>query len=385
MRIGFTGDVSFSGGFSGPEWTAACVAPVVREFLNACDHIVVNLEGPLTPDQPKGGDGVARLSSPPHHVNSLRDLGCTILNLANNHVLDCGPAGLDRTLAVAGEAGLLHQGAGASREAACAPLVVASGGVSVALLAMTVNIGQAASRRGQGTCSGLLPRECRAVIRRAKGLADRVVVQYHGGDEFVPLPSRRQIRLLRSMIDWGADVVICHHAHVVQPYEQYRSGLIFYGLGNFIFDIPAHRGYPGTEGSVIVRLSMTASEVNFDYLRTTIDRRAFTVEGAELDDTLPGLPAHDYRFRYGQAVYDAHFWPQIQRGPSGAPDAILLRTQREPLWRGLLNPGRVRARLKALVHPAERAQLLAMLEYRLRRQWREWRRKQQDGGLESNG
>ena len=49
-------------------------------------------------------------------------------------------------------------------------------------------------------------------------------------------PSATQLLLSRAAIDAGADLVVGHHSHVVQPIEQYKNGWIAYGLGNFIFD-----------------------------------------------------------------------------------------------------------------------------------------------------
>ena len=66
--------------------------------------------------------------------------------------------------------------------------------------------------------------------------ADVVIVSMHNGIEYMPHPSAKQIEFAHTAIDAGATLVIGHHPHVIQPEEMYRSGRIFYSLGNFVFD-----------------------------------------------------------------------------------------------------------------------------------------------------
>ena len=76
----------------------------------------------------------------------------------------------------------------------------------------------------------------KADIELAKQLTDIVVVSFHWGIEYAEEPSSEQVNLARDMIDAGADLIIGHHPHVVQKYEKYKDGYVFYSLGNFIFD-----------------------------------------------------------------------------------------------------------------------------------------------------
>ena len=68
----------------------------------------------------------------------------------------------------------------------------------------------------------------------------------HWGIEFCPYPYRHDIAAGHRFFEAGADVILGHHAHVVQGIESYRGGLIFYGLGNFIYDDSGER-IPTTE------------------------------------------------------------------------------------------------------------------------------------------
>ncbi|MDZ7720042.1 MAG: CapA family protein [Balneolaceae bacterium] len=66
---------------------------------------------------------------------------------------------------------------------------------------------------------------------------DLICLSFHWGNEYIHIPSWEQVQLARKAIDWGADLIIGHHPHVVQPVEQYKQGWILYSLGNFIFDM----------------------------------------------------------------------------------------------------------------------------------------------------
>lgn len=73
-------------------------------------------------------------------------------------------------------------------------------------------------------------------IRKIRNNCDLVILSLHWGCEYVPFPSPGQIKMGRKLIDCGADIILGHHAHVIQGYEFYKGKPIIYGLGNFVFD-----------------------------------------------------------------------------------------------------------------------------------------------------
>ena len=66
--------------------------------------------------------------------------------------------------------------------------------------------------------------------------ADVVIVSMHAGSEYSPVPNWQQKAFARAAIDAGALIVAGHHPHVTQPWERYHAGVIFYSLGNLVFD-----------------------------------------------------------------------------------------------------------------------------------------------------
>ena len=96
-------------------------------------------------------------------------------------------------------------------------------------------------------------------IEQARQSSDFVVVSIHAGDEYVNTPNATQRELANAALAAGADVVLGHHAHVVQPVEQRGNQLIAWGLGNFIFDLDQWdlAGIPEPRVSLILNITLT--------------------------------------------------------------------------------------------------------------------------------
>jgi poly-gamma-glutamate capsule biosynthesis protein CapA/YwtB (metallophosphatase superfamily) len=106
-----------------------------------------------------------------------------------------------------------------------------------------------AARRGHGGAALWDEATAVAKIQALSAQVDVIVVQVHAGFQFVEAPSVNVKKLARAAIDAGADIVICHHPHVLQGLEWYKGKLIAYSLGNFIFD----QDFLNTFSSVILR------------------------------------------------------------------------------------------------------------------------------------
>jgi hypothetical protein len=93
-------------------------------------------------------------------------------------------------------------------------------------------------------------------VGQAKQEGDIVIVCTHGGNELMPLPSAQRRQQLRHLIDAGADLVIGHHPHVPQGWEQYAGRYIFYSLGDFYFDSTDGRRYEYRDWGFMVRVHL---------------------------------------------------------------------------------------------------------------------------------
>lgn len=91
-------------------------------------------------------------------------------------------------------------------------------------------------------------------ITTARKKADFVLVVVHGGHELFQLPSLRMQETYQFFIDAGADAVVNHHQHCYSGYEIYKEKPIFYGIGNFGFDITPKRVYTSWNYGYLVEL-----------------------------------------------------------------------------------------------------------------------------------
>jgi hypothetical protein len=150
----------------------------------------------------------------------------------------------------------LHRiGVGRSPAEARAPLIREAGGCRVGLLGYYWNARCAATSRRPGGARGT-PEELREDIGRLRSLVDRVVVAFHWGVPYERTPLEEDRAKARHAIDCGADLVVGHHPHVVQPYEVHRDRPIFYSLGNFAFG----SGNSRAEG-LLLRVAFASDEV----------------------------------------------------------------------------------------------------------------------------
>lgn len=239
----------------------------VQSSLGA-DLQMANLEEPLTNDTGVTKCSAATLGStcfqfrsPPSYANILKDAGFGLVNLANNHAYDFGPAGHTNTRAALDSAGVKYTGPPGMIT------VVDVKGIKVAVIGFApypwandlLNI-----PKGQD------------LVRQAKKQADLVVIQVHMGAEganythvkpgtemYVGENRGDPIAFSHAMIDAGADVIIGHSPHVLRAMEFYKGHLIAYSLGNFAgYHALGYTGVVGVTGILKVTLRKDGSYVS---------------------------------------------------------------------------------------------------------------------------
>jgi poly-gamma-glutamate synthesis protein (capsule biosynthesis protein) len=225
-------------------------------YFAEADYVSGNLENPVLKNDEADYEKLDKqihLHADPEVVPALKDMQFTMLNLANNHMMDYGEVGLQDTLAVLDDAGLGHAGAGKDLEEATAIDYQEYNGVKVATLGFTDALVSGFSALGyRGGVARAIPENIFPAIEEARENADLVFVNIHWGQEYDNEPHPRQKKLARAMIDVGADAIIGHHSHVLSEVEKYHDGVIFYGLGNFIFD----QGWSRTKDSALVQYDL---------------------------------------------------------------------------------------------------------------------------------
>ena len=219
----------------GADAVFAGIAPVLR----AADAAWVNLESPLTDiSDPYPGKDV-HFQGDPRLAAGLADAGIDVVNMANNHAVDQGPAGLLDAIRRVEAAGVKVVGVGRNAAAARRPAIVrTSGGATIGFLGWTDIIWpgyQAGSGPGVATARTDMS-QVEQAIRRLKRRVDYVVVCFHWGVEYTDMPIADQVSEAHAAIDAGADMVIGHHPHVLQGAQIYKGHFIIYSLGDLVFD-----------------------------------------------------------------------------------------------------------------------------------------------------
>lgn len=262
----------------------------VKDAL-AADIVMGNLETPLTEDTgrvkcplvtptpdaanpsptPTRPTGCHQFYLPPSYARHLRDAGFDVMNLANNHTNDMGPAGLDNTRKALESVGIAHTGAPNQIT------YVEVRGIRVAVIGFSVyswtqNLNNIPAAR--------------ALVAQAAKEADIVVVQMQGGAEGADkahVKPGREIFLgedrgdlmafSRAVIDAGADVVFGHGPHIMRGMQFYKGRLIAYSLGNFCgYGVLNSSGYLGVGGILKVTLRKDGSWVSGQLVATHMVR-----------------------------------------------------------------------------------------------------------------
>ncbi|MCR4920828.1 MAG: CapA family protein [Bacteroidaceae bacterium] len=259
LSILFAGDVLLDRGVRpiaehrGVAHLFAKVAPYFRR----ADAVVVNLECPLTDSlSPVNKQFVFRADA--RWAADLHRSGITHAALANNHSVDQGSTGLRATWHHLTDAHIVPLGYGPSTAAQLAPALIAKGRLQVALFnALDFPLENWFRAEGQPDISRPTANELCAAVRlyHAENPKTRIVVILHWGTEFQPMPSIHQRRLAARLAEAGADAIIGHHPHVLQPIDTIANTLVFYSLGNFVFD----QRPPQTRQSMMVRLRFRPS------------------------------------------------------------------------------------------------------------------------------
>lgn len=236
ITLVFGGDVSLTHGLADAD-----PFEDVAMVLQSADLSWVNLETAIaeesfgsSPDK----DYVFR--SPPAAAGLLAAAGIDGVALANNHALDAGRAGLERTIQLLDEAGITHAGAGMNSDQAYAPVVAQVGSSTVAVVSFSrvlPDTSWAATADSAGLASAYHPfiERSAAAVAEATRLADVVVVMVHWGIERSLCPEQYQRDLAALWAEAGADLIVGSHPHVLQGIEQIGDTWVMYSTGNFAF------------------------------------------------------------------------------------------------------------------------------------------------------
>ncbi len=231
----------------------------LRPIVAGVDLAVCHLETPIAP---LGED----LSTNPFYgvpaeiADAIALAGYDRCSTASNHAADRGTAGVDRTVDALEAAGVEQSGM-ARRPEEIEPRVFTVDGVAIAHLSYTFSYNGLSFPADEPWRSAVIdPERIVADAATARGLgAEVVLVSMHWGAEGVHEPTTAQRRIADEITASGSiDLVIGHHAHVVQPIELVNDTWVLYGLGNILSNLPTSDRWPAaSQDAVVVTLDVT--------------------------------------------------------------------------------------------------------------------------------
>ncbi len=234
----------------------------VKEEISGADFAIGNLEVTLGGKPYKG---YPAFSAPDEYLTAIRNAGFDVLLTANNHCLDRGKKGLERTLRLLDSLNISRAGTYATPEERKEryPLLLEKKGMRIALLNYTY---------GTNGISIMPPNVVNyidtVIIQKdietcRKMKSDVIIACMHWGIEYQSLPNGEQKRLTDWLLLKGVDHVIGSHPHVVQPLEVRRDSvkdkrnLVVYSLGNYISNMSMRR----TDGGLMVKMELVKDSV----------------------------------------------------------------------------------------------------------------------------
>ncbi len=205
-------------------------------ILLSADAVFVNLESPITDQKGETENPKSNFvfCAPPIAATVLKKGGVSLVSTANNHAFDYSLKGLRETILDLEKEHIGHVGTSVDSVDRIPPVIVKRNGIAIGFLAYTQFVNAAGP--WQGRIAVFDSMQARRDIKRLKRKTDFVIVSFHGGKEYTVGPDTRTKRQLESLVNAGADIVVGHHPHVPQGIEVFNDKLIFYSLGNFVFN-----------------------------------------------------------------------------------------------------------------------------------------------------
>jgi len=237
----------------------------VKTYLEQTDLTFANSES-IMAGKSLGISDYPNFNSPIEIGDALKAAGVDIVGMANNHTLDKREAGVRAAIQNWKNIGMPYIGAYESQEDRDRIRVLEANGAKVAFIAYTYGTNGIPVPQGKPYLVNLIDKNLiSADIHAAKAVADVVVVSMHWGVEYQLLPNDEQKDLAQFAVQQGADVILGHHPHVLQPAEWIErpdgsKAFVIYSLGNFIAAQELQEPYRYIGGIVQLEIESTVFE-----------------------------------------------------------------------------------------------------------------------------
>lgn len=190
----------------------------IASEINDADIVFANLENPIIEKCPFTEKSLIFCATP-QMLEGLKFAGINLVNLANNHTINYGNTGLDETIVHLKYTDIDYTGIGEL-------FVKEVKGIGFGFLGFNYTFGYNAE---------MIQKDLE-LIKSSDSKVDYLIIGVHWGEEYQENPSDFQIEMARKMVESGADVIAGHHPHWIQKTEEVDGKLVYYSLGNFVFD-----------------------------------------------------------------------------------------------------------------------------------------------------
>jgi len=297
ISLVFTGDIGFDRYMDSKWEDEELLSGEVLDYLHSGDHVIANVEGPLVENQKNTtNEGTAQLmhTMDPKATKVLDKMKADIWNICNNHIMDAGELGVSKTLEQARIHNAKTIGAGMNIEEASRPLIFEDAG-GIGMFSVGYQRGCKPAGEDKAGCLNWSDLDrIQSIITDIKKTCRWCVIVAHAGEEFTALPSPYTRDRYHKYLEMGADVIVAHHPHVPMNYETVGDKLIFYSLGNFIFDTDYQRAQYYTDLGLLVKLEFTRDSVTFDRIGLRIERGPEHVVKGQVPDIFEDISEEDY-------------------------------------------------------------------------------------------
>lgn len=229
----------------------------VHSLLQRPDFLIANQES-VPGGTEIGISNYPSFNSPHEIIDALIEAGVDMVTTANNHTLDRGERAILSAIDYYEKKNLPYTGSFKSPEDKENMRIMNVNGIRIAVLAYATHFNGIRIPEGKDYLVSVLdPKQIIADIDKAKPQSDVVLLALHWGDEYVRQPNETQKQLASQFIQAGADIILGHHPHVLQPMEWIEQrdgklGLVVYSLGNFLSG--QIRDYKDVGGMVEIKL-----------------------------------------------------------------------------------------------------------------------------------
>lgn len=240
----------------------------VKNHISNADIAIANFET-VTTGNDKKFSGFPQFNSPKETLFALKETGFDILSTANNHSLDGGKDGILNTLKFIEEYGL--KSTGTYKDENNEFLIEEKNGIKLGFLSYTYGLNGLEFYLSEDELSYMInlidEEKIKSDIEDVKKKVDLVVVSVHWGVEYQREPNDTQIELGHKMVDWGANIVLGSHPHVLQKSEiikkDGKDNFIIYSMGNFFSNQRKESmGNAFTEDGVMVEIDIEKDITN---------------------------------------------------------------------------------------------------------------------------